>query len=172
MKIFITNILPSSLKNKLTKIQSLITNSFNRHEIVSEDYGIHIIENNNIFRVEPNFEQNFQLIKKYGISKADLLIDKNKYIYCPVVSQMPVNYITTKLLILEYQTSKKSNLKLVVECLKETITIGTYFSPDKHIGEDIVPINFYFIYNEPSNNLDLTDQFFQEEINVFLSHLN
>jgi hypothetical protein len=172
MKIFITNILPSSLKNKLTKIQDLLTNSFNRNEIASEDYGLHIIENNNVYRLEPNFDTNFQLIKNFGIAKVDLLLDKNKYTQCPVISQMPVNYITTKLLILEYQMSKKSKLKLVIECLKETITIGSYFSPDKHIGEDIVPINFYFIYDEPTNNLDITDHFFQEEINVFLSHLN
>jgi hypothetical protein len=172
MKIFITNILPSSLKNKLTKMQGFEVKSFNKTEIASEDYGLHIIENNKIYRVEPTFEKNLQLIKNFGNTRVELLLDKNKYIHCHVVSQMPVNYILTKLLILEYQTSKKSKLKLVVECLKETITIGSYFSPDKHIGEDIVPINFYFVFDEPTNNLDIMDQFFQEEINVFLSHLN
>ena len=56
MKIFITNILPSSLKNKLTKMQVFEVKSFNKTEIASEDYGLHIIENNNLYRVEPTFE--------------------------------------------------------------------------------------------------------------------
>ena len=46
MKIFITNILPSSLKNKLTKMQVFEVKSFNKTEIASEDYGLHVIENN------------------------------------------------------------------------------------------------------------------------------
>ena len=180
MKIYISNIFPASIKNKLTKLKDLQTNSFDKFEMVSEDYGIHYIEkekekgksnNEKIYRCEPNFEPKIQLIKNFGPTNSDLLIDQTKYVYCPVVSQLPVNYILTKLTILEYQTSKKAKLKLVIECLKEPVIIGCYFSPDKHMGEELVPINFYFVYDELTN-LDLSDQFFQEEFNMFLSHLN
>jgi hypothetical protein len=82
-----------------------------------------------------------------------------------------MNYILTKFTVLEYQTSKKAKLKLVVECLNEPVLIGSYFSPDKHMGEELIPIDFYFIYDDAAK-LDLCDRFFQEEINMFLSHLN
>ena len=178
MKIYISNIFPSTIKNKLTKLKDLQTNSFDKFELASQDYGIHYIEkgkekgnNEKIYRCEPNFEPKFQLIKNFGPTNSDLFIDKTKYVYCPVVSQLPVNYVLTKLTILEYQTSKKAHLKLVIECLKEPVVVGSYFSPDKHMGEELVPINFYFVYDELTN-LDLSDQFFQEEFNMFLSHLN
>ena len=180
MKIYISNIFPSTIKNKLTKLKDLQTNSFDKFELASEDYGIHYIEkgkgnnanknNEKIYRCEPNFEPKFQLIKNFGPTNSDLLIDKTKYVYCPVVSQLPVNYILTKLTILEYQTSKKAKLKLVIECLKEPVVIGSYFSPDKHMGEELIPVNFYFVYE--LTNLDLNDQFFQDEFNMFLLHLN
>jgi hypothetical protein len=178
MKIYITNILPSSLKNKLTKIKYLLINpnGTNKYELVSEDFGVQFIESDNdkVYRIEPNFEPKFQLIKNYDTNSRyiDLLLDNTEYKCCPVVSQLPMNYILTKMTIFEYQTSRKSKLKLVVECLKEPVTIGAYFSPDKHIGEDIVPINFYFVYNNTTNDLDLTDHFFKEEFNMLLSHLN
>ena len=171
MKIYISNIFPSTIKNKLTKLKDLQTNSFEKVELASKDYGIHYIEKGKIYRCEPNFDPQFQLIKNFGPTNSDLLIDKTKYVYCPVVSQLPVNYILTKLTVLEYQTSKKSKLKLVIECLKEPVVIGCYFSPDKHMGEELIPIDFYFVYDELTN-LDLSDQFFQEEFNMFLSYLN
>jgi len=176
MKIYISNIFPSTIKNKLTNLKDLQTNSFDKFELASQDYGIHYIEKEKgnkekIYRCEPNFDPQFQLIKNFGPTNSDLLIDKTKYVYCSVVSQLPVNYILTKLTILEYQTNKKAKLKLVIECLKEPVVIGSYFSPDKHMGEELVPINFYFVYDELTN-LDLSDQFFQEEFNMFLSHLN
>jgi hypothetical protein len=172
MKIYITNIFPSSLKNKLTNLKDLQTNTFHRFEIASEEFGLHFIEKNEqVYRCEPNFEPKFQLIKNFGPMNSDLLIDKTKYVYCPVISQLPVDYILTKMTVFEYQTSKKAKLKLVVECLNEPVVIGSYFSPGKHMGEEFIPINFYFVYDELTN-LDLNDRFFQEDFNMFLSHLN
>ena len=175
MKIYITNIFPSSIKNKLTNLKDLQTNTFHKLEIASEDFGLHYIEkkkgDEHIYRCEPNFEPQLQLIKCFGPMNSDLLIDSTKYVYCSVVSQLPVNYILTKLSVLEYQTSKKAKLKLVVECLYEPVLIGSYFSPDKHMGEELIPIDFYFVYDDVAK-LDLNDHFFQEEINMFLSHLN
>ena len=44
MKIYISNIFPSTIKNKLTKLKDLQTNSFEKVELASKDYGIHYIE--------------------------------------------------------------------------------------------------------------------------------
>ena len=73
MRIYISTIIPSSLKNKLTNLEQFITKSFTRNELVSEDYGIHIIENNNIYRIEPNFNPDIHIIKKF--LNSELLID-------------------------------------------------------------------------------------------------
>jgi hypothetical protein len=170
MKIYITDIFPSSLKNKLTNIREYLSNTISRYEIVSEEYGIHIIEGDTIYRIEPNFKPDMQLSKQY--MKNDLLIDNTNYKMIPVVSQMPYNYILTKITIYEYQVCKKSKLKLVVECLNEPVPTNVFFSknPQGNIDTTVIPINFYFVYNDPK--IDLTDQFLKEEFNVFLSHLN
>ena len=178
MKIYITTIFPSSIKNKLTNFKDLELKTSHKYEMTSEEFGLQYIEKgsnrtdgDHIYRIEPSFEPKFQLIKNFGETQDDLLLDSTKYIVCPIVSQLPVNYILTKLTILEYQSGRKSKLKLVVECLNEPVVIGAYFSPDKHMGEEMVPINFYFEYDDTSK-LELNDRFFQEEINMFLSHLN
>ena len=170
MKIYITDIFPSSLKNKLTKINEYLSNTISRYEIVSEEYGIHIIEGDSIYRIEPNFKPDIQLSKQY--IKNELLIDNTNYKLIPVVSQLPYNYILTKITIHEYQVCKKSKLKLVVECLNEPVPTNVFFSKKNQstIDTNVIPINFYFVYNDAK--LDLTDQFLKEEFNVFLSHLN
>lgn len=170
MKIYITDIFPSSLKNKLTKINEYLSNTISRYEMVSEEYGIHIIESDTIYRIEPNFKPDIQFSK--GTLYNDLLIDNTNYKLIPVVSQLPYNYILTKITIHEYQVCKKSKLKLVVECLNEPVSTNMFFSKKNQstIDTTVIPINFYFVYNE--SKIDLTDQFLKEEFNVFLSHLN
>lgn len=181
MKIYITDILPSILKNKLTKLDTLdifTKKVIYRNEIVSEDYGIHIIENDIIYRIEPNFNPTISIVKT--IFKNELLIDNTDYKMIPVVSQLPVNYILTKNTIYEYQINRKSKLKLIIECLNEPIMPNLFFSQSKQIhtntntnidtDTNIISINFYFVYNDKS--IDFSDNFLKEEINVFLSHLN
>lgn len=170
MKIYITDIFPSSLKNKLTNIREYLSDTISRYEMVSEEYGIHIIEGDTIYRIEPNFKPDMQLIKTFFSN--ELLIDNTNYKMIPVVSQLPYNYILTKITIHEYQVCKKSKLKLVVECLNEPVQTNVFFSKKNqgNIDTTVIPINFYFLYNDAK--IDLTDHFLKEEFNVFLSHLN
>ena len=171
MKIYITDIFPSSLKNKLTKIKEYLSNTISRYEMVSEEYGIHIIEGDTIYRIEPNFKPDIHVINNSDLINS-LLIDNTNYKMIPVVSQMPYNYILTKITIYEYQVCKKSKLKLVVECLNEPVPTNVFFSKTTQATIDTtsIPINFYFVYD--AVKIDLTDQFLKEEFNVFLSHLN
>ena len=138
--------------------------------MVSEEYGIHIIEGDTIYRIEPNFKPDMQLIKTFFSN--ELLIDNTDYKMIPVVSQLPYNYILTKITIHEYQVCKKSKLKLIIECLNEPVHTNVFFSKKNqgNIDTTVIPINFYFVYNDVK--IDLTDQFLKEEFNVFLSHLN
>lgn len=175
MKIYVTDIFPSSLKNKLTNLREYLSDTISRYEIVSEEYGIHIIEDDAIYRVEPNFKPDIHLVKQSDSITNDLLIDNTNYKMIPVVSQLPFNYILTKMTIYEYKVSKKSKMKMVIECLNEPVSTNVFFANAKKNGPAntetiVIPINFYFVYDDVK--IDLTDRFVKEEINVFLSHLN
>lgn len=161
MKIYISNILPQSItNNKINKLSSIIgkPETKYRNEIFSEDFGIYTIEENLITQIESTFNPNYELIKNYNTY--DLLVDKTIYNKNPIVSQFPVNYLNTNILELKFKYSTKSKLSLIIECFEE---IDNY-------EIIIVPINFYFNYDE--EKLDLKDNFFQEDFNMFLSHLN
>jgi hypothetical protein len=180
MKIYITDIFPSSLKNKLTNLREYLSNTISRYEMVSEECGIHIIEEDAIYRVEPNFKPDINVINGTNSIngnniKNDLLIDNTNYKMIPVVSQLPFNYILTKMTIYEYQVSKKSKMKMVIECLNEPVPVNIFFAnaiknSPVNTETTVIPINFYFVYDDVK--IDLTDRFVKEEINVFLSHLN
>ena len=89
-----------------------------------------------------------------------MLIDKTEYKYIPVLSQLPVKYISTKIYELNFKLHKKSKLSLIIDCIEETY----------NFEKNLIPINFYLNYNE--EKIDLKEHFFQEDFNVFLSQLN
>ena len=160
--------MPTTIKQKLIKLDHLLEHELTKYEIVSEDFGTQIIEKGCMYRIEPRFDTEYEVIKNY--KNHDILRDKTKYTHIPIISQLPVKYILTKITQFEYKTNKKSKLKFVVECVKEPINLKS-ISPshfDKY--EQFVPINFYLVLDEPM--LDMQNIFLQEEINMFLSHLN
>jgi hypothetical protein len=159
MRIYILNILPQTLKNKLDNLIKIfgLPNEKIKHEIYSNEYGIHILEDKIIYHIENSFNET---IEKYSYNDLNLLVDKTNYTKIPVISQLPTHYIDTKLHELTFKTDKKSRLSLIIECLEEL----------ENYEKLLVPMNYYFEYNEPI--LDLTDIFFEEEFNRFLSGLN
>ena len=164
MNIHIVNILPMKLQDKLT----ILTNKFNKnekikYEIFSKDFGIIIVDEKKMYRYEPVFETKYELIQNYN--GYNLLVDTTKYSKVSIVSQLPVNYILTPLTTFEYKQGEKSKIKLIVDCITET----------NGLDKEFIPVSFYFSYDiDKSENLHdlLNNKFFQEEFNVFLSHLN
>jgi hypothetical protein len=160
MRIYIVNIPPQTLKNKLHNLCFL----FNEHkkkikyEICSKEFGISIIEDNTIKHIETTFKTEYDLIK--GYNNCDLLVDKTIYTLIPVVSQFPVNYINSRYIEYTFKTSNKSKLTLIMECVEENVNFNL----------EVIPVNYYFEYD--SEKFDLTDHFFEEEFNMFLSSLN
>jgi uncharacterized protein YkuJ len=100
------------------------------------------------------------LNKGQGCNEYNLLVDQTEYNLVPIVSQLPTEYILTKYHILKIKETKKSQLALVVERLEEIDNFEKWKEP----------VNFYFEYN--GTKLDLSDPFFQDNLNVFLSVLN
>lgn len=165
MKIYIKTIKLSNIIKNINNITEymLDIDGINIYEIHSLDYGLHIVENNKVYRIEPDFEPEYTIIKDFN--SHDLLLDYSTPKLIPVLSQMPTNYILTKVKIYEYKLNKKSKLKLIIKC----INTSTDASKIK-LNTNEEPIDFYFDYE--NSNIDLTDKFLQEEFNMFLSHLN
>jgi hypothetical protein len=159
MKIYIVNILPNTLKNKLKNMMDYFEyNEKIKYELHSRNFGLHILEDNNINLLESTFKNDYELIK--GYNNLDLLIDKSNNKMIPVISQLPVNYIITKFHTFDFFL-KKSNLSLTIECFEEV----------ENFERKITPVNFYFNYDNELTKLDINDKFFQEDFNVFLSKL-
>ena len=162
MKIYITNIPPSSIK--LERLDKYLMNKdgYKKYELVSKEFGTHVIEirkqnEPNMYRIEPTLNMDLHLI---NIPNASLLFDKTKYVHIPVVSQLPVDYILTKMTCFEFKTGSK--IKMVVECLVENSNILS--------DKEIMPINYYFHLLDKKNDLDIDDNLL-EEINMFLLEL-
>jgi len=171
MRIYVTNIPPSTL-NLLKLAKYLVSkDGYKKYELLSEEFGIHIIDysKNNLeqmYRIEPTLNMDLHLINNFN--GHSLLFDKTSYIHIPVVSQLPVDYVLTKMICYEYKiianSGKKNGLKLVIECLEEC---------NELLEKEMIPVNFYFLNsNSNSNSLNLIDDNLLEEINVFLLELN
>lgn len=174
MKIYVTNIPPSTLN--LSRLERYLINKdgTKKYELVSEEFGMHIIEfgknanenenkNANMYRIEPTLNMDLHLIDNYsGFNmhkvRPVLLVDKTTYVHIPVVSQFPVDYILTKMVCFDYKMTK-SGLKMTVECLLET---------NEYLEKEYKPINFYFTNSNSCLNID--DNLL-EEINMFLLEL-
>jgi hypothetical protein len=170
MKIYVTNIPPSTIKLASIDKYILKKDGYKRHELVSKDFGTHVIEKDKMYRIEPTMNMDLHLINNFN--GCNLLVDNTEYVHIPVLSQFPVDYILTKMTCFEYKINIKSNdLKLVVECLEET---------NELLEKEMVPVNFYFFANSFDNSfVNSFDNSFNklkdnllEEINVFLLELN
>lgn len=129
-------------------------------EFHSLDFGVQIVENDEIFRIEPSFKEHYTLIKDYN--GFDLIVDENIYTKIPVVSQLPHECIMTNKIALEFKQGPKSNISWRVECIQEKCK--------ETFNERIVPVDFYFVCKK--EDFDIQNSFFQNELNVFLSALN
>lgn len=162
MKIYVTNIPPSSIKLERIDKYLLNKNGYKKYELVSKEFGTHIIEVHKqneptMYRIEPTLNMDLHLI---NIPNASLLVDKTTYVHIPVVSQLPVDYVLTKMTCFEFKIGSK--IKMVIECLVENSNILS--------DKEIMPINYYFHFFDKKNNLDIDDNLL-EEINMFLLEL-
>jgi hypothetical protein len=160
MKIYITNIPPSTINIAAIDKYRLLKEGYKKYELVSEEFGTHIIEKEKMYRIEPTLNMDLHLINNFN--GYTLLVDKTKYVHIPVISQFPVDYVLTKMTCFEYiiGSNKKNGLKLVIECIEET---------NELFDKEIIPVNFYFSLD---SSLNLVDDNLLQEINVFLLALN
>jgi hypothetical protein len=154
MKIYIPNINPKNIKEKHFNIGNSMQKI--KYELFSKEQGYFRISDNEVLYLEPNMNQNYELIQNY--KGLDLLIDKTKEEYIKVTSQLPVNYVCTKLIEYKY---KGTYFNLIVECLDESTILE----------KNIVPINFYLEYVNDKEKIDFNNKFLDVELNTILFKL-
>jgi hypothetical protein len=155
MKIYIANMNINNIKKNIEKLDNYCINKQGTiiYELYSNDSEIYIIEESKIYKIE-NINENYELLKSYN--NYDLLIDYTSNSKKELLSQLPLNYILTKITRYEFKINKKSNLSLIIEYKLDLANNDLY--------------DFYFIYNE--KKIDMKNMFFQEEFNMFLFYLN
>lgn len=163
MKIYIVNILPSSIDlDKLSGHKNMLVKVKNISEFISENMGVVIMDesDNTTYRLEPVFNTNYTVIKQYNINANnksqtpiffDLFLDNSVETKVPVLSQFPTEYIITREIQYEFRLEKSSLLTLIVSCI-----------------EDVV-IDFYFVYKKENIAFDIKDINIQTELNKFIS---
>jgi hypothetical protein len=142
-KIYIDNYNPSILANKLNLLKDLLVDTKLIKEIYSTD-GLYRLENNVLYQLEPAFKTNIEVKKFTNIT---FIIDSTPVTKVEVQSQLPIGYLIVPTSISAY---KKSGLTLYVESIESNI------------------VGFYFEYN---GKIDFTNQFFKEDLSMFLNVL-
>ena len=67
MKIYITNIPPSTIKLAAIDKYRLSKDDYKKYELVSEEFGTHIIEKEKIYRIEPTLNMDIHLINNFNV---------------------------------------------------------------------------------------------------------
>lgn len=160
-KIYVDNYNPSKLKKKEYELQPYSVSENIKIELHSPDFGIHILENQHVYRIEPSLHEKIQHKKKF-YKNYDCIFDFTPESKLPVFSQLPVDYVFTKYHIRKYKRTPKSLVTLMVEY--------NMVKPDIHLFmkqsyDTMVPTHFYFEYS-PEN-----EERVQEEIREWLDFL-
>ena len=161
MKIYFPHILPKSLIYVLPYLDKKLHKQQTKHitEICSEEDGIFFIDGKNIVRLEPSYKTDYIFDIKFN--EQPIVIDNTKYTYINILSQLPINYILSKVIQLEYTLySNQKDMKLIIQCIED----------NTNAGDKLIPINFFI--NHEEEQLDLSNCFVIEKINMFLSHLS
>lgn len=172
VKIYIKNINIDTINDHMDAFKKNFKSKHSFLKLYSEEeYGIYIIENDNVYFMEPIFEDHIEEIN-YG--KFNFLIDYSNDIKVPVISQIPLNYIYSSITRYEY---KFNNLKLIIDGIYDKKKTNINYKK-KTLLDDFtkvfIPVDFYLEYTEKginSKHLDLNNPFFKEELNGLLMHL-
>jgi len=159
MKIYVEEIQPKKItREKLLRLEEYFSIKKDILEIFSEK-GMYLVENEKVWKLFPTNEK----MNKLTENDVTFLIDESN-VEKKICSQIPMEHACIETTIFIYHSK---NVKLVVEGFYEK-NISTKMTIDKY--DSFITTNFYF---EPKNvNLDISNPFMKNEINVFLLMLN
>jgi hypothetical protein len=161
MKIYVKDIYPKKItRDKLLKLDEYYSSKKEILEIFSEK-GMYLVENSKVWKIVPTNEKLFTFVDSEN--NVTFLIDETIIEKQPS-SQIPIDHSTIETTIFIYNGK---NVRLLIEGYYKKNAMPKTSSEKYH---NFLVTNFYF---EPkNNNLEMTNPFLKNEINVFLSLLN
>lgn len=160
-KIYIQNFSIEQFKQVLNRIDIYFKSQRDNVHLYSKEEGIFLIENGSFFQLKQmdkpiKYYKDFIEIKNaLNNASFSLILDESYYEKTPVVSQIPIDYVSVPVTTFEFYNSPF--LKFIVEGNKYGLQGSSRY-------ETFTPLNFYFKTNE-----DIENYFVKEELNVFLS---
>lgn len=156
MKIYIDNYNIDDLPKKMKNLSKHLMNKTNTIEVYSDE-GIFVVDVQNIQKVDHLDKpvKKGKYINETG-RVFELLMDHSETTMT-LVNQLPTDNVIMKIETQIYQISANSKTKLVIKSSLNKVT------------NEYRPYDFYF---ELSNDIDISNPIFTEDINVFLFHLN
>jgi hypothetical protein len=150
---------------KLNKLHKYFVTTTIKYELISRTHGLYFIENEQISWV--NILNSSINISRASYGKHKFIIDSSKYVRDMGISQLPIDYIFTKIVQFTYAVSE-SGFALIVEFIYngsdtpfELNDLSVHIDDavpfiDANLGKSdkfdycrLTPINMYFTYGEP-----------------------
>ena len=150
MKIYIENYNIEKLYKKIKFLNEYLREKTNVLEIYSDE-GIYSVDQNNIYKLSYLDRPTKKV--KYN-DNTIMIIDPSETIRT-IVNQLPADNVIFNFTRYTYQNGANSKIKLVIDLMLNNM--------------EYTPYNFYF---DVSNDIDINNPIFKEDINVFLFHLN
>ena len=150
MKIYIENYNIEKLYKKIKFLNEYLREKTNVLEIYSDE-GIYSVDQNNIYKLSYLDRPTKKV--KYN-DNTIMMIDPSETIRT-IVNQLPADNVIFNFTRYTYQNGANSKIKLVIDLMLNNM--------------EYTPYNFYF---DVSNDIDINNPIFKEDINVFLFHLN
>ncbi len=141
-KIYIANYDPINITNKLDKLKPLLKETKVVKHLYCDD-GMYTMENNKLYRIEPNFNSK---IEEKKVNNYTFIIDSTPVNKVEVQSQLPLSYII------------------------KTTSLNVYGSKDTTLNVELIEdkvVGFYFLCKD----VDFSNQFFKETMNELLSYI-
>jgi hypothetical protein len=151
MKIYIDNYNIENLQKKIKSLDTYLINKTNKIQAYSDE-GIYSVDQNNLYKIT-YLDKPIKNVK-YS-DDIDMIIDSSET-NITLVNQIPSDALILKLAIYTYQICSNSKIKLVIN-----LTLNK--------NMEYKPYNFYF---DVDDDIDINNPIFNEDINVFLFHLN
>jgi hypothetical protein len=150
MKIYIENYNIEKLYKKIKFLNEYLRDKTNVLEIYSDE-GIYSVDQNNIYKIS-YLDRPTKKVKY--TDNTIMMIDPSETIRT-IVNQLPADNVIFNYTRYTYQIGANSKIKLVIDLMLNNM--------------ESTPYNFYF---DVSNDIDINNPIFKEDINVFLFHLN
>ena len=191
VKIYLENVDTKNIFKNKNLLQKYIKKEYIIKKLQTLD-DIYWIDNNKIYFYEKPFKK---YIKKTSYLNKEFTLDYTNEFKINIISQLPVDYKLTTIYRFEYQYN---NMKLILDGEYKNLNTNSNYRKKTLLDSpelQYVPVDFYLEYNEKFiqnkeclkenykekffngnyvngiKEIDFSNSFFQDELNVFLSLL-